>query len=194
MNRTGIFFALMVAFAGCGDGGGTVSPSTPAPPALLPLTWQDVPTAPVSVNQGGTTTVTLLLSAGVSANYSADASGGNVTVTTEILRAGVVRLRITGVSAGTSQVNVTASADGYTTARASFAVNVLARPSGITGTWEGSEATDVFPWDWRFEITDVGGFLSGSVFTRISVSFQDSVGRITSGTRIGDVVLDQLCG
>ena len=194
MKYTGISLALMVALAGCGDGGGGATPVAPAPPVLLPLAWQDVPTAPVSVNQGDTVTVTLLLSAAVSASYGADASGGNVTVTTETLRAGVVRLRITGVNAGTSQVNLTASADGYSTARASFAVNVIARPSGITGTWEGSEATDFLPYDWRFDITDVGGFLSGSVYTRISFSFQDAVGRITSGTRVGDSVRINFAG
>ena len=168
----------------CGNGGGTPSAPAPAPaPVLRPLSWQDVPSTALSVDVGQTVSVTLLLSAAVDATYSADASNSNIRVTTETLRSGVVRVRITGISPGTSQVRITASATGYTSATASFQASVRL-VAGITGEWEGTEDTAFYPYDWWLFLTDSNGVITGEILvqTQPGLGFNDySV--ITSGSR-----------
>lgn len=71
--------------------------------------------------------VSLSLSASVAADYSHSASHANVTIAGESPRAGIYRLQITGEEAGETTITVTATADGYETATASFPLTVELR-------------------------------------------------------------------
>jgi hypothetical protein len=63
------------------------------------------------------------------------------------------------------------------------------RPN-ITGTWEGIEATVLFPFSWRFTITDNNGTLSGTYQVREDFDWGDASGTITgTHTETGKVTI-----
>ena len=74
----------------------------------------------------------LRLSAGVEASYSIEPADERITVRSETIRAGVVRVLIEGVTPGESGVELQATASGYQTATASFAVVVDDTGFGVT--------------------------------------------------------------
>ena len=122
LGRKTLTAAAVFALAACGgDGGGT----TPAPaPAPQPLSWLDVPEEAVSIRLGDPQQVDLRLSAAVEASFAIEAADELLTVQHEVLRAGVVRVVLEGVTPGESGVALTATATGYLTANARFDVVV----------------------------------------------------------------------
>ena len=63
------------------------------------------------------------------------------------------------------------------------------RPN-ITGTWDGIEAVDFFPYSWRFTITDDNGVLSGTYKVREDFDWGDASGTITgTHTETGKVTI-----
>ena len=108
--------ALSLCFWGCGDGGGR-SPATPAPPPLLPLSWNDVP-GEITVKVGETETFVATLTSAIDAQYTFTADSEVVAVDGKALRAGVFEGSVTGVEAAEDGVTLTLSAthSGYVTA------------------------------------------------------------------------------
>ena len=68
------------------------------------------------------------------------------------------------------------------------------RPN-ITGTWDGIEAVDFFPYSWRFTITDDNGVLSGTYKVREDFDWGDASGTITgTHTETGKVTIRLAAG
>lgn len=120
----------LLALAACGgDGGGSAATAPappPPPPPPQPLSWSGVPDSE-TIKVRERKEISLSLSAAVTADYAHSASNANVTVAGESPRAGTYRLRITGEEAGETTITVTAMADGYETATASFPLTVELR-------------------------------------------------------------------
>ena len=97
---------------------------TPAPPPPLPkaLSWLEVPEETVSVEVAATEEVPLRISAAVAATHTVSVSNGNIGASLEVVRDGVVRVRIEGRDVGESEVLLRADAEGYETAESSFKV------------------------------------------------------------------------
>ena len=141
----------LLALAACGgDGGGSAAtapaPPPPPPPPPQPLSWSGVPESE-TIKVREWKEISLSLSAAVTADYAHSASNANVTFAGESPRAGTYRLRITGEEAGETTITVTAMADGYETATATFPLTVELRtlewsvlPDGIE--MEVGEETD----------------------------------------------------
>ena len=123
MPRLILLLLPLLAFAACGgDSGGSAPPTAPPPPQ--PLSWAGVPES-ATITLGEQTEISLSLSSAVAATFSHSAGNANVTITGESPRAGIYRLQITGVEPGETTITVTATADGYATANATFPVTVL---------------------------------------------------------------------
>lgn len=120
----------LFAFAACGGDGGGSAPSAPAPPPPppppQPLAWSGIPVSE-TIEVREQKEISLSLSAAVEADYSHSASHANVTIAGESPQAGIYRLQITGEQAGETTITVTAMADGYETATASFPLTVELR-------------------------------------------------------------------
>ncbi len=149
MIRTALTLAACFALANCGNGGSPASPSAPAPPPPPPppkaLSWLDVPEEAVSVEVAAIEEVPLRISAAVAATYTVSASNGNIGASLEVVRDGVVRVRIEGRDVGESEVMLRAEAEGYETAESSFRVEV--EPIVLFG-WITSESTlGCLEWD-----------------------------------------------
>ena len=131
----------LLAVAACGGDGAGSAPTAPppAPPPPQPLSWTDVPES-ATIMLGEEKEISLSLSAAVAATYSHSASSANVEIAGESPRSGLYRLRITGVKPGEATVTVTAMADGYATAAATFPVTVL-RALSWTGVPESETVT-----------------------------------------------------
>lgn len=121
------------------------SPAPPPPPPLQSLEWLDLPEGSVTVEVGQETTVSLRISAAVEATYSATAGNDNAGATIETVRAGVVRVRITGRAAGESSIDLVATAPGYQTAEAALDVEIEEpiRSGYITSSIWGCRQFDV---------------------------------------------------
>lgn len=115
----------LLAIAACGgDSGGSAPTAPPPPPPPQPLSWAGVPES-VTIALGEQTEISLSLSSAVAATFSHSASDARVTITGESPRAGIYRLRITGAEPGETTITVTATADGYATATATFPATVV---------------------------------------------------------------------
>ncbi len=104
----------------CDDGG---SPAAPAPPPLLPLSWNDVPDE-IMVRVGEEETFTALLTAAVNATYSITADSDAVEVSGKALRAGVFEGTVVGVDAGEVTITLRANHPGYISASETLEVVV----------------------------------------------------------------------
>ena len=125
MPRLILLLLPLLAFAACGGDSGDSAPTAPPPPHRL--SWADVPDSE-TLKVGEQKEISLSLSGAVIATYSHSASNANVEVAGESLRAGIYRLRITGVEPGEAIITVTATVAGYETATATFPVMVDVRP------------------------------------------------------------------
>lgn len=131
MPRLILLVLPLIFLAACGGDSGGSTATAPAPPPApppppQPLSWTDVPESE-TIKVGERKEISLSLSAAVTATYSHMASTANVEVTGESPGAGVYRLQITGAEAGATTITVTAMADGYETATASFPLAVELR-------------------------------------------------------------------
>ncbi len=130
MPRLTLLLLPLLGFAACGGDGGGSAPSAPAPPPPppppQPLSWSGIPVSE-TIKVREQKEISLSLSASVAATYSHSASHANVTIAGESPRAGIYRLQITGEEAGETTITVTAMADGYETATASFPLTVELR-------------------------------------------------------------------
>ena len=62
-------------------------------------------------------------------------------------------------------------------------------PTGpLSGTWEGREDAWVFPYDWRFQITDNGGDLRGEYGVKQLFDYNDATGTFTGTMDASDSV------
>jgi len=111
------------------DGYATATASFPVR-VLRALSWTGVPESE-TVTLGEQKEISLTLSAEVTAAFTHSASNANVTIAGESPANGVYRLRVTGVEPGETAITVTATADGYATATATFPFTVLNRLSWI---------------------------------------------------------------
>lgn len=111
---------LVLAWAGCGNGGAT-APSLPA--ARLSLSSVDAPES-ISVELYGETETLFYLSHSVQATYVHSATSPIVELSGAELQRGVYALTIAGVEPGETTVTVSATAPGYQTATAEIAVVV----------------------------------------------------------------------
>ena len=101
----------------------TATATFPVVVDVRPLAWTGVPTSE-TVRFGEQTEIALSLSEPVAATYTHAASNANVEVTGASPRAGIYRLRVTGVEPGETEITVTAMAAGYQTATATFPLTV----------------------------------------------------------------------
>ena len=112
-----------VSLVACSDS--PSAPSTPGPPPLNPLGWNDVPER-MALYVGDETSITILLTAAVEAEYSVTAQGETVKATGAATRTGVFELTVSALTEGETTVEVVARAPGYTPATASIPVVVSA--------------------------------------------------------------------
>lgn len=90
------------------------------------LSWMDAPESE-TIEVGERKEISLSLSAVVAATYEHSDGDGVVEISGESPRDGIYRLRLTGVEAGETTITVTAMADGYETATATFPLTVELR-------------------------------------------------------------------
>ena len=128
LRRLILALPAVVGLATCGGDSGGSSPSTPVAPAPAPLaslSWLDVPTEVVTVRVGETVTIDLRLSAAIDpSEWLVVYDTSQVELDGDFLRPGVLQLLITGIAAGEHSIELTAEAEGYQVAVASFAVRV----------------------------------------------------------------------
>lgn len=114
---------------------------------LRALSWTGVPESE-TVTLGEQKEIALALSAEVTATYAHSSSNANITIAGETPGTGVYRLRVTGVEPGETTITVTATADGYATAIATFPLTVLNRLS-----WTGVPESETVKVGERKEIS-----------------------------------------
>ncbi len=72
--KAALLFSILLALAGCSNGGAPASPTSEPTPTLNPLAWQDLAGGAVPVAVFDEAPVTLRLTAAVEAAYTATAS------------------------------------------------------------------------------------------------------------------------
>lgn len=112
---------LAALFTACSESPST--PAAPAPAALLPLGWSDVPES-VHLRVGDETRFQILLTSAVDAEFSVTLKDEKVSVSGEKVRTGVFDVTVLALAEGSTEVTVTATAPTYATATATIPVVV----------------------------------------------------------------------
>ena len=124
MRRCALALVAALAASCGGDSGPSTTPAPPPRAApLIPLQWRNVPTS-LSVTAGSSRSLRMTLTATVSASVTVKSDQSRVTLTSDRINGGVFTATLRGAVAGRDTVRLTASAPGYQTAEASFAVTV----------------------------------------------------------------------